>query len=77
MLYESREAVIKLINDYFSIASESKYKVIHGEVLKILTAKQMLTNRLPIALAQVKASNASENLLNKIRKIIYFLYRTK
>ena len=34
--------------------------------LKILTPKQML-ERLPIALAQVKAVNNSENLLNEIR----------
>ena len=33
--------------------------------------------RLPIALAQVKASNTSENLLNKIKQIIYSLYRAK
>ena len=44
--------------------------------LKILTPKQML-QRLPIALAQVKAGNTSENLLNEIRKIIYYLYRAK
>ena len=31
--------------------------------------------RLPIALAQAKAGNTSENLLNKIRQIIYFMYR--
>ena len=36
-----------------------------------------MLRRLPIALAQVKASNTSENLLNEIRKIIYSLYRTK
>ena len=29
------------------------------------------------ALAQVKAGNTSENLLNEIRQIIYSLYRTK
>ena len=40
--------------------------------LKILTPKQML-QRLPIALAQVKAGNTSENLLYKIRQIKYFL----
>ena len=34
--------------------------------LKILTLKQML-QRLPIALAQVKAGNNSESLLNEIR----------
>ena len=42
--------------------------------LKILTPKQML-QRLPIALAQVKAGNNSENLLNEIRQIIYSLYQ--
>ena len=41
--------------------------------LKILTPKQIL-QRLPISLAQVKAGNASENLLNEIRQIIYSLY---
>ena len=44
--------------------------------LKILTPKQML-KRLPIALAQVKAGNNSENLLNEIRKIVYSLYQSK
>ena len=33
--------------------------------------------RLPIALAQVKASNTYEKLLNKIRQIIHSLYREK
>ena len=36
-----------------------------------------MLQRLPIALAQVKAGNASENLLNEIRQIIYSLYRVK
>ena len=44
--------------------------------IKILTSTQML-QRLPIALAQVKAGNTSENILNGIRQIIYFLYREK
>ena len=44
--------------------------------IKILTPKQVL-QRLPIALAQVKAGNISENLLNKIRQIIYSLYWVK
>ena len=47
-----------------------------GEGLKILTPNQML-KRLPIALAQVKAGNNSESLLNKIRQIVYSLYRSK
>ena len=44
--------------------------------IKMLTHKQRL-QRLPIALAQVKAGNTSKNLLNKIRKSIYSLYREK
>ena len=36
-----------------------------------------MLQRLPIAHAKVKASNTSENLLNEIRQIIYYLYRSK
>ena len=36
-----------------------------------------MLRRLPIALAQVKAGNTYENLLNEIRQIIYSVYRTK
>ena len=36
-----------------------------------------MLQRLSIALAQVKASNTSENLLNEITQIIYSLYREK
>ena len=32
---------------------------------------------IPIALAQIKAGNNSENLLNKIRQIVYSLYRSE
>ena len=76
MLYESQQAVIKLFNDYSSIASEAKCKSKYGSGLQILTPKQML-QRLPIALAQVKTGNTSENLLNEIRQIICSLYRAK
>ena len=44
--------------------------------LKILTPKQM-PQRLPIALAQVKAGNKSESLLKEIRQIVYSLYQSK
>ena len=36
-----------------------------------------MLQRLPIALAQVKASNNSENLLNEIGKIVYSSYQSK
>ena len=42
---------------------------------KILTPKQML-EKLPIALAQVKADH-SENLLNEVRQYVDSLYQSK
>ena len=44
--------------------------------LKILTPKQMLP-RLPIFLAQIKAGNNSQSLLNEIRQIVHSLYQSK
>ena len=55
---------------------KAKQNETKGKGLKILTPKQML-QRLPVALAQVKASNNSENLLNEIRQIIYSPYQSK
>ena len=52
------------------------HKTKQGTGLKKLTPQQML-QRLPIALAQVKAGNSSENLLNEIRQIVYSLYQSK
>ena len=45
-----------LLNDYSSVVSEAKHEATKGTGLKTLTPKQML-QRLPIALAQVKAGN--------------------
>ena len=36
-----------------------------------------MPQRLPIAIAQVKAGNYSENLLNEIKPIVYSLYQSK
>ena len=59
---------------------DSGYKVKQDETkgagLKILTPVQML-QRLPTALAQVKAGNNSEKLLNEIRQIVYSLHQSK
>ena len=76
LLYNSRQAVIELFNEYSLIASETKHKAKYGEGLKILTPKEIL-QRLPIALAQAKAGDTSENFLNEIRQIIYSLYWSK
>ena len=68
---------IKFIEDYGSMILEAK-KIVkqEGQGLKILTPNQIL-KRLPIALAQIKAGNNSESLLNEIRLIVYSLYRSK
>ena len=79
-LYDSRQKIIKLLNDNAKIRSEAIYKSKQNETkgkgLKILTPKQMLKG-FPIALAQVKSGNNSENLLNEIRQIVYSLYQSK
>ena len=36
-----------------------------------------MLQRLPIALAQVKPGDTSENVLNEIRQVIYSLHRAK
>ena len=63
MLYKARNEVFKFYDKYSLMMSEAKNKATKGTGLKILTPKQML-QRLPIALAQVKAGNNSESLLN-------------
>ena len=61
MLFDGRNSASKFMEDYISIIFEYKRQAIEGDRLKILPPKQMF-QRLPIALAQVKASNNSENL---------------
>ena len=74
MLYKTRNSVIESFDDYYSMVSEAKPKATKRTGLKVLTPIQML-RRLPIAFAQVKAGNNSENLLNGTRPIVYFLYQ--
>ena len=82
MLFNGRNDAINFIAGYGSMILEAKRKTTEklkeqeGTGLKILTPKQML-QRLPIALAQVKAGNNSENLLNGIRQIVYSFYQSK
>ena len=76
MLYKWRSEAIKF-DDYYSLMmSEAKTKATKGTGLKTLTPKQTLQG-LPIALAQVNASNNSGTLLKKIRQIVYSLYKSK
>ena len=64
--YNSREEVINFFIDYIEMLSNANYDgrktETEGKGFKILTPKQML-QKLPIALAQVKAGNNSESLL--------------
>ena len=76
-LYNSRQEVVKMFKDYVRNMSRNIYdSKQEGTGLKILTPKQML-QRLPISLAQIKAGNNSQSLLNEIRKIVYSLYQSK
>ena len=60
----SREEVVNVFRDYIEMLSETRYVVNQDETkrtgLKLLTPKRML-QRLPKALAQVKAGNNSES----------------
>ena len=63
-------------DEYTLRASEARRQAKKGTGLKLLTPKQMLQILL-IALAQIKAGNNSESLLNEIRQIVYSLYQSK
>ena len=64
---EDPEKIISIVEKLIDLNKQQK-----SRELKLLNLKQML-QRLPIAFAQVKAGNTSENLLNKIGQIIYYL----
>ena len=79
MLYKAINEASKFYYGYPLIASEAKNKAKNktsGKGLKILTPKQLL-QRLPVTLAQVKAGNNLESLLNEIMQIVYSLYQSK
>ena len=65
-----------IFRDNSFLLSKAKYKTKYGSGLKTLSTKQMF-QRLPIAIAQVKESNTSKNLLNEVRQIIHSLHREK
>ena len=77
-LYNSRQKIIDILNGNSRIRSEAICKANKKRTwtgLKILTLKKLF-QRLPIALAQVKAENISESLLNEMRKIVFSLYQS-
>ena len=62
---ENPKKVVNIVEKIIDCNKKQK-----GKVIKILTPKQML-QRSPIALAQVKPVNSSENVFNEIIQIIY------
>ena len=76
--FEGREKVLNAFDSkIFPIKTESTlYLKSKTSSFKILTPNQML-KRLPIAVAQLKAGNNSESLINEIRQILYSLHRSK
>ena len=73
--YDAREMVLNGFKSKIFLTKSTGTGLFNTDnsKLKILSPKQML-QRLPIALAQVKAGNNSQNLLNEIKEIIYSLY---
>ena len=69
---EEKEKIIDVLEMILELNSEKQW----GLGLKILTPNQVLS-RLTITLAQLKAGNNSEKLKNKIRQLLYSLYRSK
>ena len=69
---EKRDKIVNIVEKILKFNEQNQ----QGEGIKILTPNQML-NRLPIALAQLKAGNNSNKLKNEIRQLLYSLYRSK
>ena len=63
-----RKKVVNIVKKILVFNEEQK-----GKGIKLLTPKQILQS-LPIALAQVKAGDTSENVLNEIRQIMSYSY---
>ena len=73
---DTREEVTKFLKDYSAMRNIARYDTTREKRLEIFTAKQLL-QRLPISFARENVGNTSENLLNEIRQIIYYLYQAK
>ena len=76
ILFNGRNDAIKFVEYYGLMILQTKRKETEGRGLEILTRKKML-QKLPIALALVRAGKNSENVLNETRQIVYSLYQSK
>ena len=67
--FEKPNEIINVVEKNLELSKQNQL----GQGLKILTPDQMLS-RLPITLAQLKAGNNSQKLINEIRQLLYFFY---
>ena len=70
--FEKTDEIVNIVEEILEFNKQYQ----SGQELKILTPDQMLS-RLPITLAQLKAGNNFEKLINKIRQLLHSLYRSK
>ena len=73
---KENEKVEKILEIVKEVVRFSRKNQQNGQGIKILKPNQM-SNRLPIALAQLQAGNNSNKLKNEIRQLLYSLYRSK
>ena len=83
-LFNSRENVIQLFDDFTTATTEARYKAINiFLVINILIKRSQNVNTKQNASKIInstwtsKAGKTSENLLNEIGQIIYYLYQGK
>ena len=68
---ENRNEIVDIVENILEFCRQQ-----HGQGLRILIPNQTLS-RLSIFLAQLNAGNNSEKFKNKIRQLLYSLYRSK
>ena len=71
---EKPDKILKVVEEILIFNKENREQ--QGLGLNVLIPNQMLS-RLPITLAQLKARNNSEKLINEIKQLLYSLYRSK
>ena len=76
MVLKAFESRIFLKPEELKQSEQSLFILKKGTGLKILISKQTL-QRLPIALAQTKAGNNSESLLNEMRQFFFLFINQK
>ena len=69
---EKPEIIVEIVEEILKFNKQKQ----EGKGIKILTRNQMLSI-LPLSLAQLEAGNNSNKFKNEIKRLLYFLYRSK